>query len=170
MISFVHKMPHSFFAGMDWKSMTMPASLPITTDYFPDKRSLQIDYVLSEYNMEPVVVNAELGERYVNIFHLKTSLCLDRIFNFLQCMHNYFVRFYDYVRQPLSPQQLYNEMVLQRIAQGFQLVIPNKKQIPASDSTPTTSIIRGKGKHAQPVGNISTQIFNTYNDEHQYSN
>ena len=52
--------------------MTMPASLPITTDYFPDKRSLQIDYVLSEYSMEPVVVNAELGERYVNIFHLKT--------------------------------------------------------------------------------------------------
>ena len=57
--------------------MTMPASLPITTDYFPDKRSLQIDYVLSEYNMEPVVVNAELGERYVNIVHLETSLCLD---------------------------------------------------------------------------------------------
>ena len=70
--------------------MTMPASLPITTDYFPDKRSLQIDYVLSEYNMEPVVVNAELGERYVNIFHLKTLWCLDRIFNFLQSMHNYF--------------------------------------------------------------------------------
>ena len=90
MISVVHEMPHSFFAGMDWKSMTMPASLPITTDYFPDKRSLQIDYVLSEYNMEPVVVNAELGERYVNVFHLKTSFCLDRIFNFLQCMHNYF--------------------------------------------------------------------------------
>ena len=44
--------------------MTMPASLPITTDYFPDKRSLQIDYVLSDYSIEPEVVNAELGERY----------------------------------------------------------------------------------------------------------
>lgn len=48
---------------MDWKSMTLPASLPITTDFFPEKRSLQIDYVLADYNIDPEAVNAEIGER-----------------------------------------------------------------------------------------------------------
>jgi hypothetical protein len=28
--------------GVDWKSLTIPACLPITTDYFPDERSLQV--------------------------------------------------------------------------------------------------------------------------------
>ncbi len=49
---------------MDWKSMTMPASLPITTDFFPEKRSLNIDYVFSDYKIEPEAVNAEVGMRY----------------------------------------------------------------------------------------------------------
>ena len=51
------------FAGMDWKSMTMPASLPISTDYFPEKRSLQIDYVISDYPLLPELVNAEFESR-----------------------------------------------------------------------------------------------------------
>ena len=33
--------------GVDWKSLTIPASLPITTDYFPKKRSLVNDYLVS---------------------------------------------------------------------------------------------------------------------------
>ena len=44
---------------MDWKSMTVPASLPITTDYFPDKRSLHNDYLVSEYKLLPDDVNSE---------------------------------------------------------------------------------------------------------------
>jgi len=47
------------FTGVDWKSLTIPASLPITTDYFPDKVSLQNDYVLSEYSLIPEEVNSE---------------------------------------------------------------------------------------------------------------
>ena len=38
---------------MDWKSLTTPACLPITTDYFPDERSLQKDYFLFEYSILP---------------------------------------------------------------------------------------------------------------------
>ena len=51
---------YSVWPGMDWKSMTSPASLPITTDYFPDKHSLQTDYVTAEYSLLPEDVNREL--------------------------------------------------------------------------------------------------------------
>lgn len=38
--------------GVDWKSLTMPACLPLTTDFFPSKTSLQNDYVIGEYNID----------------------------------------------------------------------------------------------------------------------
>lgn len=49
-------------SGVDWKSLTIPACLPITTDYFPDKRSLQNDYVVSDYNLLPDDVNADFAQ------------------------------------------------------------------------------------------------------------
>ena len=56
--------------------MTMPASLPITTDFFPEKRSLNIDYVFSDYKIEPEAVNAEVGMRYrVKHFPIKIMFC-----------------------------------------------------------------------------------------------
>ncbi len=39
--------------GVDWKSLTIPASLPITTDYFPKKKSLVNDYLVNEYDLTP---------------------------------------------------------------------------------------------------------------------
>ncbi|RXG51242.1 DEP domain-containing protein 5 [Armadillidium vulgare] len=40
--------------GVDWKSLTLPACLPLTTDYFPDKQSLQYDYeVAANYSRLP---------------------------------------------------------------------------------------------------------------------
>lgn len=57
----------------------------------------------------------------------------------------FLLRFYDYVRRPLTARQLYNEMILQRVAQGFQLVILSKKQMPISDIvTPTSKLIRAQ--------------------------
>lgn len=38
--------------GVDWKSLTMPACLPLTTDFFPSKNSLQNDYVVCEYTID----------------------------------------------------------------------------------------------------------------------
>jgi len=49
--------------GVDWKSLTIPACLPITTDYFPDQRSLQNDFVVSDYSMIPDDVNADYGQQ-----------------------------------------------------------------------------------------------------------
>ena len=67
------------FSGMDWKSMTMPASLPISTDYFPEKRSLQIDYVISDYPLLPELVNAEFESRLVLFLILQIMLSLSAI-------------------------------------------------------------------------------------------
>ena len=44
--------------------MTIPASLPITTDYFPDEKSLVYDYVVADYSLLPDDVNAEYWIRF----------------------------------------------------------------------------------------------------------
>ena len=39
--------------GVDWKSLTIPASLPLTTDYFPNDTALDNDYLVNEYDLMP---------------------------------------------------------------------------------------------------------------------
>ncbi|XP_041659148.1 GATOR complex protein DEPDC5 isoform X2 [Cheilinus undulatus] len=39
--------------GVDWKSLTTPACLPLTTDYFPDRQVLQNDYTEGCYDLLP---------------------------------------------------------------------------------------------------------------------
>lgn len=82
--------------GVDWKSLTISGCLPITTDYFPDRRALQIDYVVSLYNLLPDDVNADFAQQRVNN------------------------------KKPLSTVEVFKELVSQRLAQGFQLILlPN---------------------------------------------
>ncbi|XP_058807766.1 GATOR complex protein Iml1 isoform X1 [Phymastichus coffea] len=105
--------------GVDWKSLTISACLPITTDYFPDKRSLQNDYVVSDYNLLPDDVNADFAQQRA------------------------------IYRKPLSTAEVFKELVSQRLAQGFQLIIlpPSKNQIttPGSNSVPPiSSVMRGR--------------------------
>lgn len=78
---------------MDWKSLTIPACLPITTDYFPDKRALNIDYVVSLYSLLPDSVNAD----------------------FAQQRGTY--------KKPLTTVEVFKELISQRLAQGFQLIL-----------------------------------------------
>ena len=40
-------------SGVDWKSLTIPASLPLTTDYFPSLTSLVNEYLVNEYDLTP---------------------------------------------------------------------------------------------------------------------
>ncbi|CAG7725373.1 unnamed protein product [Allacma fusca] len=84
--------------GVDWKSLTIPACLPITTDYFPDDKSLQIDYVLSEYSLLPDDVNADYAQQRA------------------------------VYRTPLTTKQVFFEIVSQRLAQGFQLIVRPKEE------------------------------------------
>ncbi|XP_071946548.1 GATOR1 complex protein DEPDC5-like isoform X2 [Antedon mediterranea] len=39
--------------GVDWKSITATACLPVTTDYFPDNFILQRDYMENQYDVSP---------------------------------------------------------------------------------------------------------------------
>lgn len=48
---------------MNWKSLIIPACLPLTTDYLPDPKSLENDYLDSEYSLIPEYQSADLYER-----------------------------------------------------------------------------------------------------------
>ncbi|XP_039435654.1 GATOR complex protein Iml1 isoform X2 [Culex pipiens pallens] len=89
----------SLTTGVDWKSLTIPACLPITTDYFPDKRSLHNDYVVSDYTLLPDDVNAEFAQNRA------------------------------IYKKPLSTDEVFRELVSQRLAQGFQLIVLPDKSI-----------------------------------------
>jgi DEP domain-containing protein 5 len=67
--------------------LTIPACLPITTDYFPDKRSLHNDYVVSDYTLLPELVNGEIAQN--RAIYMK----------------------------PLSTEEVFKELVSQRLAQ-----------------------------------------------------
>lgn len=73
--------------GVDWKSLTIPACLPITTDYFPDQRSLHNDYVVSDYTLLPEGVNVEYAQNRA------------------------------IYREPLSTEKVFKELISQRLAQ-----------------------------------------------------
>ncbi|XP_043269598.1 GATOR complex protein Iml1 isoform X3 [Venturia canescens] len=112
--------------GVDWKSLTIPACLPITTDYFPDKRSLQNDYLVSDYNLLPDDVNADFAQQRA------------------------------IYKKPLTTAEVFKELVSQRLAQGFQLIIlpPNnvqKSTTPGSNNVPpVSSVMRGRQTEAEP--------------------
>jgi len=79
--------------GVDWKSIIFPASLPITTDFIPELRSLQNDYVVNDYDLVPDDVNAD----YVSHSPLQ--------------------------KPPLTTREVFLELISQRLAHGFQLII-----------------------------------------------
>ncbi|XP_056008596.1 GATOR complex protein DEPDC5-like isoform X2 [Ostrea edulis] len=121
----------NFCAGIsvDWKSLTMPASLPITTDYFPDKRSLENDYTVSQYTLIPEDVNSE--------YYSSPPVSEDDRF---------------YRRKPLLVTELFRELISQRLAQGFQIITKMKATMRSQEtlvgSSPqyplTSSLIRAR--------------------------
>jgi len=99
--------------GVDWKSLTIPACLPITTDYFPDERSFQVDYLVSDYDLLPDDVNAD----YAN----KRAV----------------------YRPPLTTKEVFMELVSQRLAQGFQLIV-KPQVIEKTDGKQSTTALNRK--------------------------
>ncbi|CAG9783619.1 unnamed protein product [Diatraea saccharalis] len=96
--------------GVDWKSLTIPACLPITTDYFPDKRSLQNDYLVSDYNLLPDDVNADFAQNRA------------------------------IYKEPLTTMEVFKELVSQRLAQGFQLIVGVNENDMIEANCPSTSV------------------------------
>ena len=81
---------------MDWKSLTIPASLPITTDYFPDPVSLVNEYVVNEYDLVPEEILSDAAADRSPL-DAKNSL-------------------------PTN-EEIFTELISQRLAQGFQLIL-----------------------------------------------
>ncbi|CAG9822060.1 unnamed protein product [Phaedon cochleariae] len=92
--------------GVDWKSLTIPACLPITTDYFPDRRALNIDYVVSLYSLLPDSVNADFAQQ--------------RSTN----------------KRPLTTAEVFRELISQRLSQGFQLILMADNNIDLNNPNP----------------------------------
>ncbi|XP_034840644.1 GATOR complex protein Iml1 isoform X4 [Maniola hyperantus] len=111
--------------GVDWKSLTIPACLPITTDYFPDKRSLQNDYLVSDYNLLPDDVNAD------------------------------FARNRAIYKEPLTTMEVFKELVSQRLAQGFQLIVGISENEVIESQFPST--------HTPPPSKVAPQSNKTAN-------
>ena len=91
--------------GVDYKSLVIPACLPLTTDYLPDTKSLENDYLDSEYSLIPEFQSADLYERrcYKDEDH-----------------HNHY---------PLKTDQVFQEFVCQRLQQGFQVIMNQSYQV-----------------------------------------
>ncbi|KAL5290697.1 DEPDC5 family protein [Megaselia abdita] len=114
--------------GVDWKSLTIPACLPITTDYFPDKRSLHNDYVISDYTLLPDDVNADYAaSRAV-------------------------------YRKPLTTEEVFKEIVSQRLAQGFQLIVFEDK-ISETKSTTQTQPVTYQLSGSPPIKGLLSSSF-----------
>ena len=69
--------------------------MPITTDYFPDKRSLQNDYVVSDYNLLPDDVNTDFAQQRA------------------------------IYKKPLTTAEVFKELVSQRLAQVILVNLVN---------------------------------------------
>ncbi|ESO91451.1 hypothetical protein LOTGIDRAFT_153895 [Lottia gigantea] len=119
--------------SVDWKSLTTPASLPITTDFFPDSHSLHNDYVVSDYNLLPDDINSD--------YWIKPASTEDEKF---------------YRQEPITTVQVFKELVNQRLAEGFQLIISNGPKVisskePGFGTSPqyqhTSSLIRARPRH-----------------------
>ena len=85
--------------GVDWRSITWPACLPITTDYFPDKRAFENDYVVNQYVIVPDEINSDYATRSP-----------------LQ-------------KPALTTREVFLELVCQRLSQNFQLIINKKEEM-----------------------------------------
>ena len=90
--------------GVDWKSLTIPATLPITTDYLPDERSLACDYLVNEYELRPENIMVDATNQRSPIGKSK-----------------------------LTNEEAFMELISQRLAQGFQLIIPPNKEDKKAD-------------------------------------
>ncbi|TNN09579.1 GATOR complex protein, partial [Schistosoma japonicum] len=88
--------------GVDWKSLIVPACLPVDTDYFPDTHRLRSEwYTLHDYRVVPSGMSPDEWVS-VNNHGLVEPGAL-------------------YNRRQLTAHEVFQEMVLQRISQGFQL-------------------------------------------------
>uniref|UniRef100_A0AAF5PRU9 DEP domain-containing protein n=3 Tax=Wuchereria bancrofti TaxID=6293 RepID=A0AAF5PRU9_WUCBA len=86
--------------GVDWKSLIRTALLPLTTDFFPDRRSINADYVIKSHQL-PIH------------FNLVREWLEDRECDDLEQLRNL----------------VFDQLIYQRLQRGFQIIVLDKKLI-----------------------------------------
>ncbi|CAG2119271.1 unnamed protein product [Medioppia subpectinata] len=109
----------------------MPACLPVTTDFLPDKRTLQQDYVTYSYNLLPEEQSSDRLQQ--------------------RCYRGEEDAKY---HQPLSTIQVYLELICQRLQQGFQIILlPNLAKVGSIGGR-----IRENYEYAMSIGRIFHEL------------
>ncbi|VTJ74309.1 Hypothetical predicted protein [Marmota monax] len=137
--------------GVDWKSLTTPACLPLTTDYFPDRQGLQNDYTEGCYDLLP---EADMDRRDED----GVQMTAQQVFEEFICQR--LMQGYQIIVQPkaqkpnpavppplsssplysrgerdedgvqMTAQQVFEEFICQRLMQGYQIIVQPKAQKP----------------------------------------
>ncbi|XP_068748692.1 GATOR1 complex protein DEPDC5-like [Montipora capricornis] len=112
-VSVEHDWTAAVKTSVDWKSLTCPALLPLTTDYMPSKKTLDSNYEESNYTLpidevdfrdERKNSNSDWGEHESIQEGDARGAC-----------------------RLLSAEMILTELVSQRIRKGFQLIVPKEK-------------------------------------------
>ena len=111
--------------GVDWKSINFPACLPITTDYFPDKRTFNNDYVVNEHTLVPDELNADFQPRS------------------------------PMQKAPLTNREVFLELISQRLAQGFQLIISPRDGEDRGKEEPLSSSAMNSAMNSSFTGSLA---------------
>ncbi len=89
--------------GVDWKSLVRSGLLPITTDFFPDARSLKNDYLVQEHTAVVEVDDATVMRQWETPDSIGDKQKLRK--------------------------QVFDELICQRLQRGFQIVLLPKDRI-----------------------------------------
>ncbi|PAA50322.1 hypothetical protein BOX15_Mlig018953g1 [Macrostomum lignano] len=125
--------------GMDWKTLMMPLCLPLTTEFFPKE------------SQQPAAVSADPGADSspfsTTTYQLDLTVTIDE---YRESYDRATERERYYMRQPLSAEKAFEELLMQRLGQGFQLVLPPPASSrvrssltvpPAAPASPTASAV-----------------------------
>jgi len=110
-----HDWPAAVKTSVDWKSLTCPALLPLTTDFSPNKKTLDSEYL--EYNYKLYIDEEEdfMEEKKNSDWGKQDSVQEEDVHG---------------AHRRLSAEMIFIELVSQRIRKGFQLITPKTKAPP----------------------------------------
>ncbi|CAL4401847.1 DEP domain-containing protein [Caenorhabditis elegans] len=132
--------------GTDWKSLVRSALLPITTDFFPDGQTLQTQFRMNEYSIE--VTNKSLEDYRNGLYEQDECAIIGTPFDSLEMSNSHhsdvqttlqtqvkdqrYRRIRDRNEKPTMAQLVYEQLILQRLQRGYQIVLLDKSLVEVS--------------------------------------
>lgn len=115
--------------GIDWKSLIRSALLPITTDFFPDGHTLQTQFVVFQYCVDCSELDSQTY-RYGLYERDGSSSPTEEPPSSLPSQG--FRRVKDRERRPSMTWLIYQQLILQRLQRGYQIVLLDKNLVDLS--------------------------------------